>query len=64
MEDAAIVALYWERDQQAIVASDRKYGPFCGSLARNILNSIQDAEECVNDTWHRAWDTMPPQRPD
>ena len=63
MEDAAIVALYWERDQQAIVESDRKYGPFCGSLARNILNSIQDAEECVNDTWHRAWDTMPPQRP-
>lgn len=63
MEDAVIVDLYWARDQQAIVESDRKYGAFCGTLARNILSSFQDAEECVNDTWIRAWDTMPPQRP-
>lgn len=63
MEDAAIIDLYWARDQQAIVESDQKYGAFCAALARNILSSIQDAEECVNDTWHRAWDTMPPQRP-
>ncbi len=63
MEDAAIIDLYWARDQQAIVESDHKYGTFCAGLARNILASIQDAEECVNDTWHRAWDTMPPQRP-
>ncbi len=63
MEDAAIIELYWARDQLAIVESDRKYGGFCANLASNILRSVQDAEECVNDTWHRAWNTMPPQRP-
>ena len=63
MEDAAIVQLYWDRDQEAITASDRKYGALCRTLSRNILSSREDAEECVNDTWHRAWDTMPPQRP-
>ena len=63
MEDAAIVQLYWDREERAIAESDRKYGIFCIRMAQNILNSSQDAEECVNDTWHRAWDTMPPQRP-
>ncbi len=63
MEDSAIVALYWQRDEGAITASDEKYGGLCRSLSQNILNSLQDAEECVNDTWHRAWVTMPPQRP-
>ncbi|MCI8870771.1 MAG: sigma-70 family RNA polymerase sigma factor [Lawsonibacter sp.] len=64
MEDAAIVQLYWDREERAIAESDRKYGIFCIRMAQNILNSSQDAEECVNDTWHRAWDTMPPQRPE
>ena len=64
MEDAAIVKLYWDRDQQAIAASDEKYGPLCRTLSFRIVNSREDAEECVNDTWHRAWDTMPPQRPE
>lgn len=55
MEDGAIVELYWQRDQRAITASDEKYGSLCRSLSQNILDSRQDAEECVNDTWHRAW---------
>ena len=63
MEDGAIIALYWERDERAISASEEKYGPLCRSLSHNILSSWEDAEECVNDTWHRAWNTMPPQRP-
>ena len=63
MEDGAIVELYWQRDSRAITASDEKYGGLCRSLSQNILNSREDAEECVNDTWHRAWTTMPPQRP-
>ena len=63
MEDAAIVALYWQRSEEAITASDEKYGALCHTLAYNILKAHEDAEECVNDTWHRAWDTMPPQRP-
>ena len=63
MEDSAIIDLYWARDQYAISASDEKYGALCRNLSQNILSSREDAEECVNDTWHRAWDTMPPQRP-
>lgn len=63
MEDGAIIELYWARDQRAIIASDEKYGALCRSLSLNILASREDAEECVNDTWHRAWNTMPPQRP-
>lgn len=63
MEDSRIVQLYWDRDQEAIPATSEKYGSYCGSIARNILGSREDAEECVNDTWHRAWDTMPPQKP-
>ncbi len=63
MEDAAIIGLYWARDEEAIAASDRKYGKLCRSLSRDILDSREDAEECVNDTWQKAWNTMPPQRP-
>ena len=63
MEDATIIGLYWARDEGAIAASDEKYGWLCRNLSQNILDSREDAEECVNDTWHKAWDTMPPQRP-
>lgn len=63
MEDQAIVQLYWDRDEEAIVQSDRKYGAFCLRLALNLLSLRQDAEECVNDTWHAAWNSIPPQRP-
>ena len=63
MEDAQIISLYWARDEGAIPASDKKYGGLCRTLSRNILGSHEDAEECVNDTWHRAWNAMPPQRP-
>ena len=63
MEDTAIIGLYWARNEKAIAASDEKYGTLCRTLSQNILDSREDAEECVNDTWARAWDTMPPQRP-
>ena len=63
MEDAAIIELYWARDEKAISASDEKYGALCRRLSQNILDSREDAEECVNDVWNRAWETMPPQRP-
>ena len=64
MEDREIVALYWQRQEQAIAESRQKYGRFCHRIARNILSIPEDAEECVSDTWMKAWDTMPPQRPD
>ena len=64
MEDCAIVELYWRRDEAAIAESDRKYGSLCRRTSEDLLGSRQDAEECVNDTWGRAWNAMPPQRPD
>ena len=63
MEDSAIVALYWQREERAIAETYQKYGRFCHQIARNILTIREDAEECVSDTWVKAWNTMPPQRP-
>lgn len=63
MEDARIIELYWQRDAEAVAETDKKYGPYCLAVAENILRSGQDAEECVNDTWLRAWNAIPPQRP-
>lgn len=63
MDDASIVQLYWDRSESAIEESSNKYGAYCASIARNILHSEPDEEECVNDTWLRAWNAMPPQKP-
>ncbi|MCD7842225.1 MAG: sigma-70 family RNA polymerase sigma factor, partial [Lachnospiraceae bacterium] len=54
---------YWDRNERAIQETDRKYGSYCHTIAYNILENKEDSEECVNDTWLRAWNTMPPQRP-
>jgi len=63
MQDVQIIELYWNRDERAIMESDRSYGAYCRKIAMNILSSNEDAEECVNDTWHRTWNNIPPQRP-
>ena len=63
MDDIQIVALYFERDEAAITQSDRKYGKLLRSLSRSYVSSREDAEECVNDTYLDAWNTIPPQRP-
>ena len=63
MEDEQIVQLYWERSEQAIPATDRKYGAYCSSIAYSILECPEDAEESVNDTYLDAWNSMPPHRP-
>ena len=63
MDDTRIVQLYWDRDEQAIPATADKYGAYCTSIAKNILGSHEDAEECVNDTYLNAWNSMPPHRP-
>ena len=63
MEDSQIIELYWQKDPEAIAQTAGKYGAYCFTIANNILNSAEDAEECVNDTWLRAWNAMPPQRP-
>ena len=63
MEDSRIVALYWQRDASAIKETENKYGAYCFSVANNILHNEEDAEECVNDTWLKNWNAIPPQRP-
>ena len=64
MDDRKIVALYWERSEEAISETSKKYGKYCSYIAYNILHNYEDSEECVNDTYMRAWDAMPPQRPE
>ena len=63
MEDHRIVALYWDRDESAITASQQKYGSFCSRFAWQILGDREDSEECVSDTWYHTWNTIPPTRP-
>ena len=63
MQDYEIIALYWARDQRAIPETSECYGGYCAAIARNILYDAEDTEECVNDTWLSAWNTMPPHRP-
>lgn len=63
MEDSKIIDLYFERNEAAITETDQKYGAYCRSIAWNILQNHEDSEECVSDTWLRAWNAMPPQRP-
>ena len=63
MQDQDIIELYNSRNEQAITETSNKYGCYCTSIALNILHNMQDAEECVNDTYLRAWETMPPQKP-
>lgn len=63
MEDIAIIDLYFERSEQAIVETDSKYGGYCYSIAYNILSNREDSQECVSDTYMAAWKSIPPRRP-
>ena len=63
MEDTAIIDLYWLRSEDAIRETAAKYGAYCRSIARGLLANAQDEEECVSDTWIRAWNAMPDERP-
>lgn len=63
MEDERIVELYWERSENAISETAAKYGGYLNSISYNILADSEDAQECVNDTYHDAWNAMPPHRP-
>lgn len=64
MDDTFIIELYWNRDEQAIQETDRKYGRLCFSLANNILKRDADSEECVNDTLLKVWNSIPDDRPE
>lgn len=63
MEDSQIIGLYFARNEEALSRSSEKYGGLCMSIAQRILNSRPDSEECVNDTWLGAWNSIPPAQP-
>ena len=63
MDDLKIIELYFARDERAIRETEIKYGNLCHTLAYNILNNRQDAEECVNDTYNGLWNAIPPAKP-
>ncbi len=63
MQDSEIVALYFKRDEAALVQTANKYGDMCKAVSMRILNDSRDAEECVSDTYLAAWNSIPPQKP-
>ena len=63
MEDAKIVDLFWQRSEAAIMETDKKYGRYCQTIAYNILQNAEDTEECLDDTYMSAWNSMPDKRP-
>ena len=63
MDDKQIVALYFDRNEQAIAETETKYGKYCYAIAIGVLSMHEDAEESVNDTWIDAWNSMPPHKP-
>ena len=63
LSDEAIIALFYERDESAISESNRKYGHYLLTVAYNILGNDPDCEECLNDTFLNAWNSIPPAKP-
>lgn len=64
MDDAKIIELFWARNENAITAISEKYGAYCRIIAKNILGNSEDAEECVNNTYLSAWNSIPPNKPE
>lgn len=64
MNDSSIIRLFWERSERALSECAAKYGAYCRSIAQRILNKFDESEECLNDTWLRAWNSIPPKKPD
>lgn len=63
MEDQQIIELYWNRNEAAITETSNKYGHYCTTISYRIVESIEDAEECVNEMLLRVWNRIPPTRP-
>lgn len=64
MEDRRIIELYVHRDENAIAETSKKYGSYCFLIANRILNNREDSDECVNDTWFKVWNLIPPTIPE
>ena len=63
MQDEQIIALFWQRDEAAIQETDQKYGQYLTAVAYHVLADTEDSRESVNDTYLRAWNSIPPHRP-
>ena len=63
MEDTKIIALFWERNELAILETDKTYGRKLNMLSNRILDNFEDAQECVSDTYMETWKSIPPKRP-
>ncbi len=63
MQDEMIVEMYWKRDENALRETERKYGRYLSKIAYNILSDWENSREIVNDTYLKAWNSMPTQRP-
>lgn len=63
MDDSRIIDLFWKRDETAIAETEAVYGRYCRKIAFNILGIEEDVQECLNDTWLGAWNSIPPARP-
>ena len=63
MDDAQIIELFFARSEDAVAAVSDRYGGYCLTIAQRIVPTPEDAEECVSETWLRAWNAIPPQRP-
>ena len=64
VDDERIIELYFKRDEAALKETSDKYGRLCYFVANNILSCHEDSEECVNDTYARAWSSIPPNKPE
>lgn len=63
MNDEMIIELFWNRSENAISETDKKYGAYCYRVSFNVLSNKEDAEECVSDTYLKTWNSIPPTRP-
>lgn len=63
MQDNEIVDLYWNRNESALRETESKYGHYLTKIAYNILYDLEDSKESVNDTYLKAWNSMPPHKP-
>lgn len=64
MDDGSIIRLFEERDEQGIAELETKYSAYLRRIAKNVLRDGRDAEECVNDTYLKVWNRIPPEKPD
>ncbi|MDO5155962.1 MAG: sigma-70 family RNA polymerase sigma factor [Eubacteriales bacterium] len=64
IEDDDIIELLFDREQNALEFISQKYNNYCTAIANNILNNKEDVEECVNDTYLKIWNSIPPNRPE